>query len=178
MTATDAVAIIRLLEQNHIDVCVDGGWGVDALLGEQTRPHQDLDIAIPHKDATLIRTVLWANGYGEVPRDDSWECNFVLGDDHGHLVDVHTYAYDSTGKLVYGLQYPLDSLNGRGAIAGHPVKCITPEWMVKFHTGYKLDDNDYHDVKALCRRFGIALPGEYADFVKKDIDHSLGNATF
>lgn len=169
MTASDAVAIIRLLERNNIDVRVDGGWGVDALLGEQTRPHEDLDIAIRHKDAALIRAVLGANGYGEVPRDDSWECNFVLGDDHGHLVDVHTYAYDSAGNFVYGLQYPLDSLDGQGTIAGYPVKCITPEWLVKFHTGYKLDDNDYHDVKQLCRRFDIALPGEYETFERKEM---------
>jgi len=38
------------------------------------------------------------------------------------------------------------------------VKCISPEWMVKFHSGYELDGNDYRDVSALCERFGIALP--------------------
>ncbi len=48
-----------------------------------------------------------------------------------------------------------------------PVKCITPEWMVKFHTGYKLDENDYYDVKALCRRFDIQLPSVYEEFEKK-----------
>lgn len=26
---------------------------------------------------------------------------------------------------------------------------INPAWMVKFHTGYELDENDYHDVKLL-----------------------------
>jgi lincosamide nucleotidyltransferase A/C/D/E len=38
--------------------------------------------------------------------------------------------------------------------------------MVKFHTGYKLDENDYHDVAALCRRFGMELPDEYKPFGK------------
>src|SRR5919201_6639891 len=28
-------------------VWLDRGWGLDALLGEQTRPHDDLDLAIP-----------------------------------------------------------------------------------------------------------------------------------
>jgi lincosamide nucleotidyltransferase A/C/D/E len=168
MTASDVVVILQLLAQAAIDVCVDGGWGVDALLGEQTRPHEDLDIAIQHKDAAQIRAVLGAKGYQEVPRDDSWECNFVLGDDLGHLVDVHTYAYDSAGNFVYGLQYPLDSLNGTGSINGYLVKCITAEWLIKFHTGYKLDENDYHDVKVLCQRFGIAMPGEYEGYARKD----------
>jgi lincosamide nucleotidyltransferase A/C/D/E len=36
--------------------------------------------------------------------------------------------------------------------------------MVKFHSGYELDENDYHDVSALCERFGMTLPAEYARF--------------
>jgi lincosamide nucleotidyltransferase A/C/D/E len=39
---------------------------------------------------------------------------------------------------------------------------------VKFHTGYKLDENDYHDVKVLCQRFGIKMPLEYEAFEMKD----------
>ena len=50
-----------------------------------------------------------------------------------------------------------------------PVRCISPEWMVKFHSGYRLDENDYHDVKALCQRFGITLPIEYEEFEAKAI---------
>ena len=41
-----------------------------------------------------------------------------------------------------------------------------PEWLVKFHTGYELDENDFHDVKALCERFCIALPDEYSRFTR------------
>jgi lincosamide nucleotidyltransferase A/C/D/E len=41
--------------------------------------------------------------------------------------------------------------------------------MVKFHTGYTLDGNDYHDVKLLCQQFGIEMPEEYAEFVLKDL---------
>jgi len=35
---------------------------------------------------------------------------------------------------------------------------------VKFHTGYELDDNDWHDVRLLCERFQIAVPDEYLKF--------------
>ena len=34
------------LENRKIKIWVDGGWCVDAHLGQQTRPHEDLDIAI------------------------------------------------------------------------------------------------------------------------------------
>lgn len=164
MTADDVVEIVRLLDQNHIELYIDGGWGVDALLGEQTRTHTDLDIAVQHKDIAQIRALLEARGYRDVPRDDSWDCNFVLGDDQGHQIDIHSYTFDSVGNHVYGIAYPLDSLSGSGSVKGHPVKCISPEWLVKFHTGYKLDENDCRDVKALCQQFGIELPRECEEF--------------
>jgi lincosamide nucleotidyltransferase A/C/D/E len=163
-SATDVVELLHLLSDNDIDVCVDGGWGVDALLGEQTRPHADLDIAVPHKDVPTLRKLLEARGYAEVPRDDTRDCNFVLGDAKGHVVDVHSFTFDSDGHNVFGVAYPRDSLTGTGTINGRAVKCITAEWMVKFHAGYKLDETDYHDVLALCRRFGIAMPREYDCF--------------
>jgi hypothetical protein len=40
--------------------------------------------------------------------------------------------------------------------------------MVKFHTGYEPDENDYRDVRALCQRFGIEMPSEYLKFEMKD----------
>ena len=168
MTALDVIKIVQLFKQNHLDLYIDGGWGVDALLGKQTRPHEDLDIAVEHKDVPQIRALLEARGYSEVPRDDSWECNFVLGDDQGHLIDIHSYTFDAAGKIVFGVAYPFDSLAGTGIINDYPVKCISVEWMVKFHTGYKLDENDYHDVKVLCQRFGFEIPAEYAEFELKD----------
>ena len=168
MTANDVVEIAELFIQNHIDFYVDGGWGVDALLGEQTRTHSDLDIAIQHKDVAQLRALLEARGYEEVPRDDSWECNFVLGDDQGRQIDIHSYTFDAEGNNIYGVAYPFDSLTGTGSINGYAVKCIPPGWMVKFHTGYELDEDDYHDVKALCQRFGIEMPQEYEEFERQD----------
>jgi len=166
MSGDAVVQLIQLFYQNGMDVVVDGGWGVDALLGEQTRSHNDLDIALPHKDVPNLRQLLAARGYKDVSRNDSWECNFVMGDGKGHEVDVHSYTYDAHGKLVFGVEYPFGSLTGTGLIQGYLVKCITPEWMVKFHVGYELDENDYRDVSALCERFGIALPAEYARFTR------------
>ena len=167
MTANDAVEIIKLMEENDIVVIVDGGWGVDALLGEQTRTHEDLDVAVFHKDVPKIRALLEARGYQDVPRDDTRDCNFVLGDDQGRLFDIHSCTFDEAGNNIFGVEYPYDSLMGSGSINGYPVRCITPDWMVKFHVGYKLDENDYHDTRLLCERFGIDLPSEYEGFVPK-----------
>lgn len=92
------------------------------------------------------------------------DCNFVLGDEHGHLIDFHTYTYDEQGNLIFGLAYPPDLLAGSGSVLDHPVRCITPQWLVQFHTGYAFDDNDYRDVSALCQRFHLEMPGEYVTY--------------
>jgi lincosamide nucleotidyltransferase A/C/D/E len=164
MTASDVLDILHLFIANHIEVIIDGGWGVDALLGEQTRPHSDLDIAMPHQHVPLARALLDARGFKDEPRPDTRRCNFVLTDDRGRSVDFHTYIFDDLGNLIFGLPYPLESLCGMGMIAGQPVRCITPEWMVRFHTGYTIDDDDYRDVTALCQRFAIEVPVEYRQF--------------
>jgi hypothetical protein len=53
MTAEDALALYDLFRSHGITVWVDGGWGIDALLGRQTRPHSDLDIALASKSFHL-----------------------------------------------------------------------------------------------------------------------------
>lgn len=164
MSGNTVVCILQMCEQHAIEVVVDGGWGVDALLGRQTRPHNDLDIALAQKDIPQLRALLATHGYQEVPRADSWECNFVLGDGSGHEVDVHAYTYDAQGQLISGVAYPRASLTGCGSIQGYPVRCIDPVWLVQFHTGYTVDEHDYRDVLALCTHFGLALPAEYQRF--------------
>lgn len=163
MKAEDIVGLHTLLEENQISVWIDGGWGVDALLGEQTRPHSDVDIVIKHKDVPKLRELLEALGYEDRERDDTSAWNFVLGDNAGHEVDVHAITFDDEGNGLYGpkekgVMYPAASLTGTGTVNGHAVKCISAEYLVKFHTGYELDENDYRDVSALCERFGIDYP--------------------
>jgi lincosamide nucleotidyltransferase A/C/D/E len=166
MDAEHAIELIAFLEEHGIEVYVDGGWAVDALLGQQTRAHLDLDIAISHKHVPRLRELLAARGFCERNRDDTRECNFVLRDARGHELDVHSYELDDAGNNIYGVEYRREHLSGRGVITGYPVRCISPEWLIKFHSGYELDQNDYLDVRALCERFGFTLPDEYQKFVK------------
>lgn len=128
MTASDVIEIVQLFNQNDIELHIDGGWSVDALLEEQTRTHANLDITVQHKDVAQIRALLEARGYADVLRDDTRDCNFVLGDDRGRQIDIHTYTFDSAGNHVFGVAYPFDSLTGTGSIQAHHVKCISPEW--------------------------------------------------
>jgi lincosamide nucleotidyltransferase A/C/D/E len=161
MKAKEVVELCKLFEQNNVEVWVDGGWSVDALLGKQTRPHGDLDIAIHHSDVPKLRALLKARGYENVPRDDTRDCNFVLGDDQGHQIDVHSFELDENGHNTFGVAYEAVHFGGEGMINGHNVQCINPKTLVEFHTGYPLDEDDHHDVLALCEKFGIELPEDH-----------------
>jgi lincosamide nucleotidyltransferase A/C/D/E len=46
-------------------------------------------------------------------------------------------------------------------VAHQSVRCISPEWLVRFHTGYPVDDDDWADVSALCARFDLPVPVDY-----------------
>ncbi len=63
MPAEAAVDLLRLFECAGIDVWLDGGWAVDAALGEQTRSHQDLDIIVQTSALPQLRKVLGARGF-------------------------------------------------------------------------------------------------------------------
>jgi hypothetical protein len=53
MTPEALVDLLQLFESSGIEVWLDRGWGVDALLGTQTRPHKDVDIIL--RIADLLR---------------------------------------------------------------------------------------------------------------------------
>lgn len=166
MTSTDVIDLYSKLDKLGIKTWIDGGWGVDALLGEQTRPHADLDIVIQQKDLQKAVNLLLDRGYRNVERDDTRPWNFVLGDDKGHEIDFHVIVFDDKGNGIYGpaeieFMYPAGSLLGNGGINGHSVRCTSPEYLVQFHTGYKLQEKDFRDVSALCQKFGIDYPEEY-----------------
>ncbi len=36
---SEVLKIYKLFQENSIEVWIDGGWGIDALLGKQTRSH-------------------------------------------------------------------------------------------------------------------------------------------
>jgi lincosamide nucleotidyltransferase A/C/D/E len=166
MKAPDVVMLYQVLEKQGIKIWIDGGWGVDALMEKQTRPHADLDIVIEKKDTKALNTFLENKGYTEILRGDTKPHNYMYGDSQTHLVDVHVIELDKNGNGIYGpaadgVMYPAAALTGKGWIKGVEVRCISPEWVVKFHTGYTLRDSDYKDVLAICEKFGIEVPEEY-----------------
>lgn len=170
MSATDVINVLGSMEQMGAPVWVDGGWAVDANLGVQTRRHRDLDVVIEEKCLTRAVGVLAHLDFEPDEEDDARPWNFVLADTGGHLVDFHVVTIAPDGSGLYGPQddngecYPAGSLEGEGTIAGYTVRCVTPEALVEFHTGYELGDTDWADVRALCDRFDIPIPSDFDIF--------------
>jgi Aminoglycoside-2''-adenylyltransferase len=55
MDAASLLRVVQRLEEHNIDVWLDGGWGVDALLERQMREHDDLDLVaeLSHADRII-----------------------------------------------------------------------------------------------------------------------------
>src|SRR5207247_10666750 len=54
MSAADVLGVLAALDGRGIPAWLDGGWGIDALLGEQTRPHEDVDLVVPVPDVPAL----------------------------------------------------------------------------------------------------------------------------
>ena len=78
--AKDAICIYQRPSDNGIQVWLSGGWGIDALLGEQTRPHKDLDVIVLLDDVVRIRDLLSRDGYD---LKELWSENRWAVDAHG-----------------------------------------------------------------------------------------------
>jgi lincosamide nucleotidyltransferase A/C/D/E len=163
MDGARVLDLLALLESAGVTVWLDGGWCVDALLGSQTRPHDDLDLIARLTDVSELEAALAGVGYARVHGEPP--SSFELVDAEGHQVDVHPVRFTSTGEAIYRMEngadwtYPRDSLAAVGSILGREVRCQTPEMQMLSHaTGYAFDDAHRADVAALAERFDLPLP--------------------
>lgn len=163
MTAEALIDLLRLFEDAGIEVWLDGGWAVDAVLGEQTRPHKDVDIILRAADLPVLCELLRSKGF--VVKDGGAEFNFVLADDAGREVDVHAIVFDGDGNGVYRMEngsdwiFPALGFSGQGVIQGVRVRCLSPEVQVLCHAhGYIPTEKDFRDMEQLRARFGVELP--------------------
>jgi lincosamide nucleotidyltransferase A/C/D/E len=63
MQTKDVLNTLERLESVGVSVWLDGGWGVDALVGAQTRRHDDLDMALDVDDLPRARQALDSAGF-------------------------------------------------------------------------------------------------------------------
>lgn len=166
----DAVELLTRAEERGIELRLDGGWGVDALLGRQTREHDDIDLFVDRRCEADFAALLTRMGFRPTAASFTTDAHVLWQDEHNRKVDLHLYERCDDGCYLFeGERYPADVFSATGHIQGHAVRCIPPREQVLFHQGYDFDDGDVHDVMLLCRHFGLEIPEEYIQYTKKDI---------
>lgn len=154
--------LLEVLDDRAIVYWLDGGWGVDCLLGEQTREHSDLDLVLARADLDRTRTLLASRGF-EVIRD--WlPSTIAFRDRQGREVDLHPVDPTEDGG---GDQVLLDggtwhySPPVTGSIGGREVRCASAEDQLLMHQGYEPRPVDVEDVRRLAGRFGLPVPAPF-----------------
>ena len=156
ITPAQVLAIYDALRAAGVRAWIDGGWCVEALLGEEARAHADLDLAVERRDEAALRAWAGRERFAEAPGGS--ESVFVLAHADGRRVDVHLFEYGPARENAWGVAYPWGSLTGSGQLAGREVECVAAEWMFRFKTAYAPAAKDLDDVARLARRFGFEIP--------------------
>ena len=172
MGEEDVISIYQALSLSEIQVWLTGGWGIDALLQRQTRPHKDIDIIMMLDDVDRMLGLLAREGYRmkELWSENKLVVNssgieiptaFVLWDLKEHEVDAHAIQFDENGNGIpswvndEGLVFSKEDLAGNGNVASVPMRCISPRMQVLCHKGYDLPIAQKRDLELLRDRFGV-----------------------
>ncbi|MFI1095668.1 nucleotidyltransferase domain-containing protein [Streptomyces sp. NPDC020917] len=160
MTADDVLSVLALARQAGADLWIGGGWGIDALLGEQTRPHRDVDVMHRQEHEPALAAALAAAGFTETL--DWRPVRFVVTGPRGLEIDLHPLDFAADGSAVQAsldperpFVYPA-SCFVTGTIGSSTVPCLSAEQQAYFHQGYEPAERDLHDMARLRERFGIA----------------------
>jgi lincosamide nucleotidyltransferase A/C/D/E len=125
-TLDDVVEVLDAFDRAGVRGWLAGGWGIDALVGRQTRPHTDLDLVVSSDELERILDALREHGYRRGP---------ARHDPEGFL-PVHEMVRDAAGRVIElhpaDLRtWPGDELTAepfaRGSLDGRPVDCLSVE---------------------------------------------------
>jgi lincosamide nucleotidyltransferase A/C/D/E len=167
MRAQDMLWILAALDAAEVPYWVAGGWGVDALVGRQTRKHDDLDLVLSdfERDEPRARRVLGSLGFRPVharPAGIWMPMQSLMDDAAGHRIELLNIDEE---RLMAGIGRPptgeghapadLGSIAfASGEIEGRTVACLSAEVQLLFHSGYELRSSDQRDMGMLQRALG------------------------
>ena len=167
MDSQDVLDVLVVLEEAGVSgAWLDGGWGVDALLGAQYRDHGDADIVVPVEELDVVIGALADVGFRVTT--DHRPTRMELMDRAGRVIDLHPVRFDEdgvgwqSGAAPGGgdAEYPYNSFT-YGWIAGQRVACIGPELQMEHHLGYEPSEQDREDMRRIHDRFTLPLPDAY-----------------
>ena len=126
----NVLRILDVLEKAGVPASIGGGWGIDALVGRQTRPHSDIDLCVPAEQSDAAAGALATLGF-EMTVDER-PTRFVMAGVGLGSIDLHPLRFlaDGTARLAApdGSEYvfPVGSLDANGTIGGQPCAVSRP----------------------------------------------------
>jgi len=153
MPMASTVRALIALEAASIVAVLMGGWGVDALIGEQLRVHHDLDLIVDHSQLDPALMALGALGFKEWFRNPDpapfgerqLEGSIVVRDGAMHVVDLHPLHLGEEGPALT-----------EGAIGGHPVTCLAPEVQIEVNARSQISTRSNRDKRRYQANLEVA----------------------
>jgi lincosamide nucleotidyltransferase A/C/D/E len=162
----EVLTVVRALHARNLRVWIDGGWGVDALLHEVTRAHDDVDLVVELNELPEVYECLSNLGFSVA--EDLSPVRVVLQSPDSRQVDLHpvVFAEDGTGWQIGAspdgsdCAYPPEGFT-IGRILDHVVPCLSAALQLEHHSGYPPRPRDQRDMTMLANRFGLDLPSPW-----------------
>ncbi|WP_296560794.1 aminoglycoside adenylyltransferase [uncultured Acetobacterium sp.] len=151
-TKEDLIKVINLLDSLKMRYWIEGGWGVDILLGKENRDHRDIDVDFDAEFTGILLDALKRKGF-EIKTDWSPSRIELYHPKLGYL-DIHPLLINEDGSArqadTQGGWFELEAKWFSTALfEGRVIPCISAEAQMLFHSGYDLRDVDRIDMKNL-----------------------------
>jgi lincosamide nucleotidyltransferase A/C/D/E len=157
MSLAEALRVLDAIRATGCRFWLEVGWGFDALVGSQTRPHRDVDVDFDAAFEKPVLSCLKELGYWI---ETDWRPNRVelVAPGRGR-VDLHPLLIDETGDarpaaLDGGWDEFPSTWFAHGSLNGTQIPCVTAQAQRAFRTGYELRAVDHHDLGQLDRITG------------------------
>ena len=163
-TITELFQVLDLLESLDMQFWLDGGWGVDVFLGQQTRLHRDIDIDFDANYTDQLLDLLQERGY---QIETNWLPTRVeLYSKELGYIDIHPFVLNADGTskqadLDGGWYEFQPDYFGTAVFEGRSIPCISAKGQQVFHSGYDLREKDIHDLSIIKQCLYSQYPDLY-----------------
>jgi lincosamide nucleotidyltransferase A/C/D/E len=154
MDVRDVLEILDLLDSAGVPWWLAGGWGVDALVGQQTRRHKDLDLVVAYDHVHAALDALRPRGFRHRRTSPDGSHRLVPGalmpqrellqDGATRTVDLHPVE-PGTWLEAVGITDPFTT----GTIGGRMVGCLSVAAQRAAHRGFELSAEHLVDLHRL-----------------------------
>jgi len=124
--------LIDKCKQSRVEVCIVGGYGLDALYGSLTRDHGDIDMLVRGNELQDMRDIVEKMGFIEDTGDTDQNKNLYRPGNNLALPSSFKIEFGTIDSysVFFPIEMPLESLVSKdenGSIMGKPIKTLTLE---------------------------------------------------